>query len=329
MVPGRAILGQPDFHGVTRVSLKIAITTSSYGKESSAPVEALTAAGFELVFNPHGRKLTKPETVELLRDVDGVIAGTEVLDREVLSQLPRLKVISRVGTAVDNVDPVYAKERGIPVFNTPGGPTNGVAELALGGLLALLRRIPQSDASVRRGEFVKPMGRLLRGKTVAIIGLGRIGKALVRLMQPFAVNVIAVDPVRDEAFARQHAIRYVHLEEALLEADVISLNLSGSTKTALLGAAELSMMKPGALLVNAARGGWVDEAALLEVLKSGRLAGAYLDVYACEPYKGPLAKLENVVLTAHIGSYALECRIGMEVEAAQKVIDFFAKENAK
>ena len=310
------------------MSLKIAITTSSFGKESSEPVDDLRLAGFDLVFNSLGRKLTKPETVELVREADGLIAGTEALDREVLSQLPRLRVISRVGTAVDNVDQAYAKERGIPVFNTPDGPTHGVAELALGGLLALLRRIPQSDASVRRGEFSKPMGRLLRGKTVAIIGLGRIGKALVRLMQPFEVAYLAVDPVRDEKFAQEFGVRYVHLDEALLEADVVSLNLSGSTKIALLGAPEFAKMKPGALLINAARGGWVDEAALLEALRSGRLSGAYLDVFACEPYKGPLTELDNVVLTAHIGSYALECRIGMEVEAAQKVIDFFRKETA-
>jgi D-3-phosphoglycerate dehydrogenase len=307
MVPGGTILGQPDFHGVILVSPKIAITTSSFGKESSEPVDDLRLAGCELVFNPHGRKLTKPETIELLRDADGLIAGTEV----------------------DNVDRDYAKERGIPVFNTPDGPTNGVAELALGGLLAILRRIPQSDASVRRGEFSKPMGRLLRGKTVVIIGLGRIGKALVKLLQPFAVNILAVDPVQDDAFANQYGIRFVHLEEALLEADVISLNLSGSTKTAMLGAQELAKMKPGAVLVNAARGGWIDENALLEALKSGKLGGAYLDVFAAEPYKGPLAELENVVLTAHIGSYALECRIGMEVEAAQKVINFFRKGAAK
>jgi D-3-phosphoglycerate dehydrogenase len=313
---------------VILVSPKIAITTSSFGKESSQPVDDLRRAGFELVLNPHGRKLTKPETVELLRDADGLIAGTEALDREVLSQLPKLRVISRVGTAVDNVDREYAKERGIPVFNTPDGPTNGVAELALGGLLALIRRIPQSDASVRRGEFSKPMGRLLRGKTVAIVGLGRIGKALVRLLQPFGVIVLAVDPVRDEKFAQEFGVRYVHFEEALLEADVISLHLSGSTKTALFGAKELAKMKPGAVLINAARGGWIDEAALLAALQSGRLGGAYLDVFAAEPYKGPLAELDNVVLTAHIGSYALECRIGMEVEAARKVIDFFKKEGA-
>ncbi|MBN1438922.1 MAG: phosphoglycerate dehydrogenase [Anaerolineales bacterium] len=310
------------------MSPKIAVTTSSFAKESREPLDALQAAGFELVFNPHGRKLTKPETVELLRGADGVIAGTEALDREVLAQLPDLKIISRVGTAVDNVDREYAKERGIPVCNTPDGPTDGVAELALGGLLALLRRIPQSDASVRRGEFAKPMGRLLHGKTVAVIGMGRIGKALVRLLQPFAVNVIAVDPVRDEPFASRHSIRYVHLEEALLAADVISLHLSGSTKTPLLGAAEFAKMKPGAVLVNAARGGWIDEDALCEALKSGRLGGAYLDVFAAEPYRGPLAGLENVVLTAHIGSYALECRIGMEMDAARKVIEFFQKGGA-
>jgi D-3-phosphoglycerate dehydrogenase len=328
MVPGRAILGQPDFHGVILVSPTIAITTSSFGKESSEPVDALRRAGCELVFNPHGRKLTKPESLELLRDVDGLIAGTEVLDREVLSQLPKLRIISRVGASMDNVDREYAEERGIPVFTTPDGPTNGVAELALGGLLALLRRIPQSDASVRRGQFTKPMGRLLRGKTVAIVGLGRIGKALARLLQPFGVRILAVDPVRDEKFAEEHGVRYVHFDEALLEADVICLHLSGKTKKPLFGGKELARMKPGAVLINAARGGWIDEAALLEALQSGKLGGAYLDVFAAEPYKGPLAQLDSVVLTAHIGSYARECRIGMEMDAAGKVINFFKKEAA-
>lgn len=304
----------------------IAITTYSFGKESGEPLEMLRAAGCTLILNPHGRKLTKPETVELVREADGLIAGTETLDREVLTQLPKLRVISRVGTAVDNVDQVCAAERCIPVFNTPDGPTDGVAELTLAGLLALLRRVPQADASIRRGEFVKPMGRLLRGKTVAIVGLGRIGKALAKLLQPFAVTLLAVDPVRDEKFASQYNVRYVSLEEALPLADVISLHLAGSPKNPILGEAQLAKMKTGAVLVNVARGGWIDENALLSALQSGKLGGAYLDVFAAEPYKGPLAGLENVVLTSHIGSYALECRIGMEVDAAQKVIEFFQKE---
>jgi D-3-phosphoglycerate dehydrogenase len=329
MVPGGTILGQPDFHGVNPLNPRIAITTSTFGKESSEPVDMLRAAGFTLVFNPHGRKLTKPETIELVSPVDGLIAGTEALDREVLSQLPRLRVISRVGTAMDNVDRICAAERCIPVYNTPDGPTDGVAELTLGGLLALLRRVPQADASIRRGEFAKPMGRLLRGKTVAIVGLGRIGKALVRLLQPFAVTVLAVDPVRDEKFAAEYNVRYVALEEALPLADVVSLHLAGSPRAPLFAAPQLAQMKAGAVLVNVARGGWIDEGALMEALQSGHLGGAYLDVFAAEPYKGPLTGVENVVLTSHIGSYALECRVGMEVEAAGKVIAFFRKEATK
>ena len=123
------------------MSQKIAITTSSFGKQSSEPVEILRSAGFDLVFNPHGRKLTKPETIELLREADGVVAGTEALDREVLSKLPKLRIISRIGTSMDNVDSAYAEERCIPVYNTPDGPTQGVAELALGGLLGLLSKV--------------------------------------------------------------------------------------------------------------------------------------------------------------------------------------------
>ncbi len=309
------------------MSPHIVITTSTFGKESYQPMEMLESAGLTFTTNPYGRKLTKVETIELVREADGLIAGTELLDRDILSHLPRLRVISRVGTAVDNVDTAYAAERGIPVYNTPDGPTDGVAELALAGILAVLRRIPQSDASIRRGEFAKPMGRLLRGKTVVVIGLGRIGKALVRLLQPFSVRVLAVDPVRDAEFAAAFKVEYLPLGEALPQADVIALHLAGSPKAPLLGAEQLARMKPGAVLVNAARGGWVDEAALVEVLQSGRMGGAYLDVFSTEPYQGPLTALPNTVLTAHIGSYAIECRVGMEMEAVRKVVEFFKKED--
>jgi D-3-phosphoglycerate dehydrogenase len=129
--------------------------------------------------------------------------------------------------------------------------------------------------------------------------------------------------VQDAEFARQFDVRYVSLDEAFSKADIIALHLAGSPKVPIIGAAELGRMRPGAVLVNAARGGWVEETALGEALKSGRLGGAYLDVFCNEPYTGPLTELPNTVLTAHIGSYAVECRVGMEVEAAQKVADFF------
>jgi D-3-phosphoglycerate dehydrogenase len=308
------------------VTPHIVITTSTFGKESFQPMEMLEAAGLTFSTNPYGRKLTKVETIELVREADGLIAGTEALDRDVLSRLPRLRVISRVGAAVDNVDAAYAAERGIPVYNTPDGPTDGVAELTLAGILAVLRRILQSDSSIRGGKFQKPMGRLLRGKTVVVIGLGRIGKALVRLLQPFSPRVLAVDPARDADFAAAFRVEYVPLEEALPQADVVALHLAGSPKAPLLGAEGLARMKPGAVLANAARGGWVDEAALAEALQSGRMGGAFLDVFAAEPYAGPLTACPNTVLTAHIGSYALECRVGMELDAVRQVVDFFKRE---
>jgi D-3-phosphoglycerate dehydrogenase len=304
--------------------MKIAVTTSTFAKESAEPLEMLRGAGFDVVLNPYGRKLTRDETVALLGKAEAVVAGTEALDRAVLEQLPRLKMIARVGTGMENVDLGYASERGIRVCNTPDGPTWAVAELALAGLLALLRRVPHADAAIRRGEWDKPMGRLLHGRTVGVIGLGRIGKAWVRLLRPFEVNLLAVDPQRDAAFAREAHLEYGTLAAVLPRCDIVSMHLSGAPKAPMIGRAEIETMKRGALLMNLARGGWVDEAALAEALASGQLGGAYLDVFEQEPYAGPLRDAPNVVLTPHIGSYAVECRIQMELDAARQVIDFFS-----
>ena len=304
--------------------MKIAVTTSTFAKESAEPLEMLRAAGFEVVLTPHGRKLTRDETVALLDKVEAVVAGTEALDRAVLEQLPRLKLIARVGTGMENVDLACAAERGIRVGNTPDGPTWAVAELALAGLLALLRRVPHADAAIRRGEWAKPMGRLLHGRTVGVIGLGRIGKAWVRLLRPFEVDLLAVDPQRDAAFAREVDLEYGTLADVLPRCDIVSLHLSGAPTVPMIGRTEVALMKRGALLMNLARGGWVDEAALAEALASGQLGGAYLDVFEQEPYAGPLRDVHNVVLTPHIGSYAVECRIQMELDAARQVIDFFS-----
>lgn len=208
--------------------------------------------------------------------------------------------------------------------NTPDGPTWAVAELALAGLLALLRRVPQADAAIRRGQWAKPMGRLLHGRTVGVIGLGRIGKAWVRLLQPFEVTLLAVDPQEDPAFAREVGLKYGTLAEVLPRCDIISMHLSGTPRAPMIGRAELARMKRGAWLMNLARGGWVDETALAEALASGQVGGAYLDVFEQEPYAGVLLEAPNVVLTPHIGSYAVECRIQMELDASRQVIEFFS-----
>jgi D-3-phosphoglycerate dehydrogenase / 2-oxoglutarate reductase len=293
----------------------IAITTGSFGKESKAPLELLARAGYEVRMNPHGRTITTDEARTLLEGVAGVVAGTEKLTKELFEALPQLKVVSRVGVGMDAVDLAAAKERGIAVVNTPEAHVDAVAELALAGLLALLRKIPKADASIRGGGFDKPMGRLLRGKTVGFVGFGRVGRALARLLAPFDCPLVAYDPQRGDG------VRYVELDQLCSEADIVSLHLP-YTKAAhhLIGAAQLQRMKPDAVLVNTARGGLVDEAALVAHLERNAAAGAYLDCFEKEPYQGPLAKLPNVVVTSHIGSYAREARVRMETEAVENLL---------
>ena len=174
--------------------MKIAITTSSFGTFDCRPVKLLNQAGVVPVLNPYGRKLTKDETIELLSGCVGVLAGTESLSCEVLCALPNLEVISRCGSGMDNVDLQTAKERGIIVCNTPFGPTLAVAELTLTLALSLLRKVPQMDREVRAGIWSKRMGHTLQGKTIGIIGFGRIGQAVAKVFSALGVTVVYYDP---------------------------------------------------------------------------------------------------------------------------------------
>ncbi|MEM7049146.1 MAG: phosphoglycerate dehydrogenase [Acidobacteriota bacterium] len=297
---------------------RVVISTSSFGKISRHPLDLLADAGCEVILNPHGRKLTPAESRELLADADGLIAGTERLDREILAAAPRLRIISRVGTGLDSVDLDAAEELGIKVLNTPDAHVPAVAELTLAGMLAVLRQIAFADRRVRAGQWTKPMGRLLFGKRVGIVGMGRVGRYLRGLLQPFMVELLAHDLEPDPSL---EDVRWVGLAELLERSEVVTLHVSGGR---LLDADAIASMLPGAVLVNVARGGVVDEAALAEALSSGHLAGAHLDVFEDEPYEGPLTDLDNVLLTSHIGSYAAECRVAMELEATEKVIAHFA-----
>lgn len=304
--------------------IKVLTTTSSFGKMSRRPLEMLEAAGCSVTMNPYGRTLTPDESRQLLADVDGLVAGTEKLSQDVLSHAPRLKVISRVGTGMDGIDRAAAAARGIQVCNTPDAHVDGVAELTLAGILNLLRQVAAADRRLRRQVWQKPMGHLLRGKRVGIIGLGRAGKRLVELLRPFDVAILAHDPLPDHAFAQAHHVQYLPLEEVMAVANIVTLHLSYSPETYhLLNQERLARLQPGAFVVNCARGGLVDEAALLAALQSGHLAGAYLDTFEREPYQGPLAELDNVLLTPHIGSYAAECRVRMEVEAVENLLRVF------
>lgn len=309
------------------MSLKILISTSSFGAEDPRPLQVLEEKQIQYLLNPFGRKLSVPESIDLMREVDGLIAGTEILNRDVLSQAPKLKVISRVGVGMDSVDLEAAKDLGIKVINTADAHVDAVAELALAGILDALRRITWADRQVREKKWTKPMGSLLRGKTVGIVGLGRVGKALVKLLQPFDNKFLAFDPVQDEVFAKNFGVQFLPLEQLLRESDIITLHLSYSGDLRhMINAERLALLKPGVVLINCARGGLLDETALRIFLLANPGASAYLDTFEEEPYEGGLIDLPNVVLSPHIGSYAREVRVQMEIQAVLNLYQCFSKQ---
>lgn len=300
---------------------KVLLSPSSFGKISTVPIDILTQAGYEVVNNPFGRKLTEKEVIELANGCVGIVAGVELLSRYVMDALPNLKCISRVGVGMDNVDLEYANEKGIIVVNTPDGPTRAVAELTLGMILALLRRIPQADAAMKKRIWKKETGNLLFGKQVGIVGLGRIGRMVAELFHALGNPVIGYDPFPDKEWADYSGIVLSSLEEVLANADILTFHIPGNKdKSAVVTADLLKKVKEGAFLINLSRGGVVDEEALFETLKSEKLAGAAIDVYLSEPYTGKLCDLDNVVLTPHLGSYAKEGKLKMETDASLNLI---------
>jgi len=298
---------------------KVLITTSSFAQNDPAPLHKLQEKGLKVILNPYKRKLTEAEVTALLQEHDpcALLAGVEPLTAAALSAAPGLKVVSRCGIGLDSVDLQAAADLGIAVHNTPDAPTRAVAELTLGLILSLLRRIHLSAASIAEGRWERPMGNLLYGKTVGIIGCGRIGACLAEMLQAFNCRLLGSDP----ACPQSDCFTLTELDQLLAEADIISLHLPYNQHTHhFINAERLARLKKGAYLINAARGGLIDETALYNALKSGNLAGAALDTFEQEPYLGQLKDLNNTLLTAHIGSYASEARTMMEMQAVENLL---------
>ncbi len=299
---------------------KTLIAPSSFGTVDQAPLERLKETGMEVIPNPFGRKLQKDELLALLPGVVGLIAGLEPLTRDVLEQ-SQLRVISRCGVGLSNVDLEAARALGIKVRSTPDAPTAAVAELTVGSMITLMRCVPQMDRDLHEGRWVKHIGVQLEGKTVVIIGFGRIGRKVASLLRPFKVRLLAVDPAFHGTI---DDTSIVSLEVALRQADVISLHASGQTQV--IGKREFGLMKSGLFLLNAGRGELIDESSLCRALDGGVVAGAWIDTFSQEPYAGPLARYPQVILTPHIGSSSAECRRRMEMEAVENLLSALAEE---
>jgi D-3-phosphoglycerate dehydrogenase len=302
--------------------IPVLVSTSRFDPENFDIAAGDYRSRLSPTFNPHGRKLTEGEVSDCLSaGVVGLIAGLEPLTRNVLQRATNLRVIARVGTGLDSIDLAAANELGIAVVNTPDATTDAVAELTLAHILNALRGVAAADRNIRAGSWSPFMGRLLKGKTVGIIGFGRIGRRVAQLVGAFGAHVVFTDP----AVSENDDSRWRSLMSLCAESDVVSLHVPLTTQTeGLIGAQQLSAMKQGAILINVARGGLVDEAALYTALNKNHIWAA-LDCFAEEPYLGNLRASERITMTAHMGSYATETRTLMEREAVSALIREFEK----
>ncbi len=264
---------------------------------------------------------------EALRGAEGLIVrGDTRVDGPLLDVAERLEVIGRAGVGVDNIDMRAATRRGVAVINAPGGNTSSTAELTFALLLAAARRVAEADRSVREGRWDRKAlgGRQLKGTTLGVIGAGRIGTEVARRAHAFGMRILAYDPYLSAERAADERIERVELDELLERADFVTVHVPLTEQTrGMIGVAEIARMKPAAILVNAARGGIVDERALAVALEQRKLGGAALDVYETEPFPGehPLRGAPNLVMTPHLGAATLEAQREVALEIARRVRD--------
>jgi len=302
------------------------LITARYFAVDPAPVELLRAHGCEFVHTDldwtlGDANVGEQRAIELLQGVEAAIISSLPLTDRVLASAGRLKVVAIRGVGYDSVDIKAATARGIPVLIAPGF-TESVADYTFGLMLAVMRRVAWADRLVRAGRWEVLVSADIFGKTLGIVGLGRIGKAVARRACGFDMAVLATDVVQDAAFAQQYGVTYVPLPELLQRADIVSINAPLSRETHhLIDAPALRLMKPTAVIINTARGGLVDEQALAAALRDGRLAGAGLDVFHEEPLRqNPFEGLDNVVLSPHLAAYSREGLRETGMLAAQGVV---------
>ncbi len=283
------------------MTYKILVASRSFGPNCPEAVERLLETDCELIGNPWSRTPKEDELIASINDIDVLISGTEVVTARVLEAAPNLKLIAKHGVGFENINLDAAVARKLPVVIAGGAISDSVADMALALLLACARHIPQGDRAARDGKWPRMVGVELRDKTLGIVGLGQVGREVAKRAKAFGMHIVAYDVFRNEAFAREHAVRYLSLGDVLQESDFISLHAPVTDDSRhLINAMTLLLMKPTAYIINTARGELVDEAALAQALRERRLAGAAFDVFEKEPPGDhELLKLDNFIAAPH------------------------------
>ena len=305
------------------MSNQIFIALSTFSVDDKKPLQMLETSGFPFKIHSTGKRITEEELIRDGKEAAVIVAGVESYNSKVLAELSNLHCISRCGVGVDAIDLADAKIKQITVTNTPLVPVQAVAELALTMFLSLSRNIRYQSNLMQAKRWERITAHLLSGKTIGLMGFGRIGQKVAALAQAFGTHILVYDPYAKQELAKELNVSFVNRETLLEESDIISLHASkDKTQPVLIGQAEFDRMKQGTILVNLARGEMVDESALIAALKSGKLAGAGLDVYEKEPYTGPLCEFDQVILTPHCATLTMETRSEMEMQCVANAIDY-------
>lgn len=299
----------------------IAVASRSFS-ETAELRSALEAHFSRVRFNDSGKTLRGQELVDFLQGMEAAIVGLEVIEEELLARVPCLRVISKYGVGLNNVDLRACARAGVEVLHTPGVNSYSVAELALSSAIQLLHRTPESQRARVKGEWTQHRGRDLRGSVVGVVGCGHVGKQLVQLLSPFECHVLAYDKVDYRDFYAEWGVTATTLPRLLAESDVISIHLPLDPSTAGMFSSEvLELIKPGAVLLNYARGGIIDEACVAELLREGRLSGLAIDVFAVEPPVGAgLSEFDTVLSTCHIGGSTSDAVLAMGRAAIEQLL---------
>lgn len=303
-----------------KVKYNILIATYPFGQCGKESVNIFKKTGWNLHYNSLGRRLKTNEVKDMIYNMDAVIAGTEPYNKEVLKNSNKLKVICRVGVGLDNIDFEECRNRNIEVTHTPVAPANGVADLTVAQIINLLRGIVVSNQLISKKIWKRTLGLLVSEAKIGVLGVGRIGSRVIKRLKSFDANPIYCCDLKPYSIKR---VKWLNKEELFKTCDLVTIHIPYNRYNHhCVDAKEINMMKKGSFIINTSRGLVLNEKALEDALTRGHLGGAALDVFKSEPYRGVMTKMDNVILTAHIGSSARMARFLMEYGASTDCIRF-------